>query len=250
MNLLNLELPVNLSQYRKLIDLFKRVGLSSDWYRWLDEYHEKKIPAKSLVSGLLKGDPRRTFNHNTHPAAQALQIVTGFVFHPNFQGNLDALVSPDSPMSFDNVSKLLCSRYLEALDRDMVLAFFERGFVREDPCFEATVDHLLTFQLVDNRSVIIAPPPPNWHPLASDADNADALVEWLERVYLEKYVQRERIPVAPNDYKRLEELLEDHRFRAYLVKNRGVAFSDLKDKCPDRPGVHELLQGAIQRIWS
>ena len=183
--------------------------------QWID------MKYKDAISDIVRlfSDQQGRGLHNTHPASKLLESCTGFVFHPNRNNQAQDLLNSASPVSFDQISKTLASKYIESIQCTQVENFFEEAFQRTDPCYEATVENIFQFQPHVSAQVIFHPRP-QWLDSSSAENNIEGLLAWAERELLKDYASAKKFTLDGYSLQRVDDLLCSRDFALFFSANR------------------------------
>jgi hypothetical protein len=247
LNLLNLGLPISAEATQKMVALCQSTGLPSQLVYNLQNAHQNMVPVHVVITDLLRANLGVQGNHNTHPASRLLEFSTGFVFHPNSTTNINQLLNPNSPSAFQNIGKLLTDKYVAAFTCNNTRHFFENAFVQQDPCFEATVENLIEFNPEQIANTLAVSPTPKWTPLASTADNIEALLDWQELAALKSYADSNNIAVKADDHQKIEQLLGCTEFHAFIRSKKTELLGLLASLIPN--GTPHQLQAQLDARW-
>ena len=247
LNIYKLSMPIDQEATQKMVKLCKDNHLPKEWTKKFENADQDKVPVHVLITDLLRSNIVRGANHNTHPAARLMEFSTGFIFHPNSSSNLNQLLNPHSPSAFQNVGKLLTSKYLDARANRQVKRFLEEAFVRQDPCYEATVENLIEFNPAPPPKGLTIPAQPKWTTLASVEENIEALLDWQEFVTLKNYVDQANIQITPTDHKKIDTLIGSTQFICFLQTNKKQIIQQLTPLIPR--GASHKLQPQFDARW-
>lgn len=166
----------------------------------------------------IDGTRRDAQLRNTHPASVMLSVASGFIFHPGQQNT--ALLNSNSPFSFENIGRTMALKYFEAKHHKKLPEFFDTAFIKEEPCYEATVQNIMNFSPNASAAETIFHAKPKWDDVLPTTDNVSGFLIWLEREMVRDFAKESAIDLKNCSLKDINAIEGSRAYAEYLMRNK------------------------------
>lgn len=184
-------------------------------------------------------------SRNTHPASLLLNQCSGFVFHPNY-ASAERFVNPDSPYSFEQISRNLANKYSVAKQQGKLEDFFENAFSRTDPCYEAAAQCLMHYG--NPEPLVVSYSQPSWNEKLSDVENVQGLFAWLERALIDSYAKDQSIDLTQQSEKEVQHIQGSKEYAIWLMEHKEIFKDQMAIAVEDRIPHGELETMALDYL--